>query len=110
MAQIVRRVRQAGIYFVTSRTWQSRALFRKSETAQILLEQLLACRDRSFFKLHEFEIIPDHFHALLTPSPDTTLEKAVQMTCERYLMDAPSFEAGSSGAEAPQSEADFRRG
>jgi putative transposase len=79
MTHMVRRVRQAGVYFVTSRTWQSRALFKKPEIAQILLEQLLNCRDRGFYKLHPFVIMPDHFHALITPSEQTSLEKAMQM-------------------------------
>jgi REP-associated tyrosine transposase len=79
MSRIVRRVRQAGVYFVTSHTWQRRALFRKAGPAQMLLEQLLDCRGRGFYKLHAFVIMPDHFHALLTPSGETTLEKAVMM-------------------------------
>jgi len=79
MPHIIRRVRQAGVYFVTSRTWNSRALFKKPEAAQILLDQLLSCRDRGFYKLHPFVIMPDHFHALLTPSEETGLEKAMQM-------------------------------
>jgi len=28
--------------------------------------------------LHAFVIMPDHFHALLTPAPDVSLEKAMQ--------------------------------
>jgi putative transposase len=79
MTHISHRVRQAGVYFVTSRTWNSRALFAKPEVAQILLEQLLDCRQRGFYKLHPFVIMPDHFHVLLTPSDMTSLEKAVQM-------------------------------
>jgi putative transposase len=79
MTHISHRVRQAGVYFVTSRTWNSRALFAKPEVAQILLDQLLDCRQRGFYKLHPFVIMPDHFHALLTPSDTTSLEKAVQM-------------------------------
>jgi putative transposase len=79
MTHIVHRVRQAGVYFVTSRTWQSRALFKKSEVAQIFLDQLLSCRDRGFYKLHPVVVMPDHFHALLTPSGETSLEKAMQM-------------------------------
>jgi putative transposase len=79
MAHIVRRVRQAGVYFVSSRTWQSRPLFRKPETAQFLIEQLLDCRERGFYKLHAFVVMPDHFHALLTPAQGETLEKAMQM-------------------------------
>ena len=79
MTHISHRVRQAGVYFVTSRTWNSRGLFAKPEVAQILLDQLLACRQRGFYKLHPFVIMPDHFHVLLTPTETTTLEKAVQM-------------------------------
>ena len=79
MPHIIRRVRQAGVYFVTSRTWNSRALFTQPEVAQILLDQLLDCRQREFYKLHPFVIMPDHFHVLLTPSETTSLEKALQM-------------------------------
>jgi putative transposase len=28
--------------------------------------------------LHAFVIMPDHFHALITPAPDVSLEKAMQ--------------------------------
>ena len=79
MTHIVRRVRQAGVYFVSSRTWQSRALFQKPEIAQLLIEQLLDCRERGFYRLHAFVVMPDHFHALLTPAESASLEKAMQM-------------------------------
>jgi putative transposase len=79
MSRIARRVRQAGVYFVTSQTWQRRALFSKPEAAQVLLEQILECRERGFYNLHAFVIMPDHFHGLLTPSDSTTIEKAMQM-------------------------------
>ena len=64
---------------MTSHTWQRRPLFSKMEPAQVLLDQILACRDRGYYLLHAFVIMPDHFHALLTPSDDTSLEKAMQM-------------------------------
>jgi putative transposase len=79
VAKILRRVRQAGVYFVTSRTWQSRTIFSNAEPARILLEQIADCRERGFYKLHAFVIMPDHFHALLTPGEGTSLEKAMQM-------------------------------
>jgi putative transposase len=79
MSRIVRRVKQPGVYFVTTDTWQRRRLFLKPEPAEILIEQLNDCRDRGFFKLHAFVIMPDHWHLLLTPGEDTSLEKAVQM-------------------------------
>jgi putative transposase len=79
MSRIVRRVHQAGVYFVTTDAWERRPIFAKPKTATIVLEQLLDCRDRKFFKLHAFVIMPDHMHILITPSESTTIEKAVQM-------------------------------
>jgi len=79
VATISRRIRQAGVYFVTTRTWQSRALFSKPEPAGILFDQIVDCRERGFYKLHGFVIMPDHLHLLLTPAGQTTLEKAMQM-------------------------------
>jgi putative transposase len=79
MTHIVRRVRQAGVYFVSSRTWQSRLLFQKPDTAQILIEHLLDCRARGFYRLHAFVVMPDHFHALLTSTENSSLEKTTQM-------------------------------
>jgi putative transposase len=79
MSHIVRRIREPGVYFVSSRTWQSRALFREPAVAALLVEQLLDCRERGFYKLHAFVVMPDHFHALLTPAASASLEKAMQM-------------------------------
>jgi putative transposase len=79
MGRIPRRVRQAGVYLVTTDTWQRRQLFLKPEPARILLEQILECRERGFYRLHAFVIMPEHLHALLTPGQNTTLEKAMQM-------------------------------
>jgi len=79
MARIKRRVRQPGVYFVTAKTWERRPLFAKPGPAKIVLEQLLACRERGYYKLHAFVVMPEHFHALLTPGGETTLEKAMQM-------------------------------
>lgn len=79
MGRIKRRVRQAGVYFVTAHTWQRRRLFAKPGSAEILLKQLLDCRERGFYQMHAFVIMPEHFHALLTPGEETSLEKAMQM-------------------------------
>ena len=79
MGRIKRRVKQAGVYFVTARTWESRLLFAKDGPAEILMEQIVSCRERGFYKLHAFVVMPDHIHVLMTPGEDTTIEKAVQM-------------------------------
>ena len=79
MSRIERRVKQAGVYFVTTDTWQRRQIFLKPDLARIVLEQLLECRDRGFYMLHSFVVMPEHLHVLMTPGEETSIEKAVQM-------------------------------
>lgn len=79
MGRIHRRVKQSGVYFVTTDSWQRRQIFQKADPAQILLDQLLSCRERGFYKLHAFVIMPEHLHLLITPSETSSLEKAVMM-------------------------------
>ena len=79
MSHITRRVHQAGVYFVTTDTWQRRDIFRQQAVAKIVVQQLTSCRDRGFYELHEFVLMPDHLHVLLTPGETTSLEKAIQM-------------------------------
>ncbi len=62
-------------YFVTSQTWQRRALFRNEKWAELFLETLHSYRGRAYL-LHEYVLMPEHFHILMTPS--VTLERAVQ--------------------------------
>ncbi|MFI5128256.1 MAG: REP-associated tyrosine transposase [Candidatus Acidiferrales bacterium] len=66
-------------YFVTTKCWQGRCVFQMPETAQILVETLLHYRDEKAYFLHEFVLMPDHLHLLITPSASASLEKAVQL-------------------------------
>ena len=63
-------------YFVTSKTWEGRALFQSEVWARLFFKTLLSYRGDSYF-LHEFVLMPDHFHLLI--SPVLALERAVQM-------------------------------
>jgi len=65
-------------YFVTAVTTQRRGLFQVTATADLLQQTILDYRTQNKFLLHAFVIIPDHFHALITPSPSVSLEKAMQ--------------------------------
>jgi len=78
MAVPPRRTKDAGTYFVTSRTWESRKLFIKPEVCQIVIETMLHYRDQESYLLHSFVLMPDHFHVLLTPGEGISLERAVQ--------------------------------
>jgi putative transposase len=65
-------------FFVTTITWQRSPIFRDETTARLLLDVLFHYRDQKRFLLHEFVIMPDHLHALITPSPQISLERAMQ--------------------------------
>ena len=65
-------------YFVTAIAAQRRSLFQVTATAELLQQTILDYRSQGKFLLHAFVIMPDHFHALITPAPDVSLEKAVQ--------------------------------
>jgi putative transposase len=67
-----------GTYFVTPRTWESRAIFKTAPPCEILIESLLHYRDQGSYRLHGFVVMPDHFHTLLTPADTIALERAVQ--------------------------------
>jgi putative transposase len=62
-------------YFVTSETWQRRALFQAEPWARLFFKTLLSYRGKAYL-LHEFVLMPDHFHLLITPL--TSLERSVQ--------------------------------
>jgi putative transposase len=66
-------------YFVTTKCWQGRSLFKVTEISEILLRTILHYRDSGAYLLHEFVIMPDHVHLMMTPSSETSLEKAVQL-------------------------------
>jgi putative transposase len=65
-------------YFVTAVTANRRRLLQVEANADLLLKPLADYRDQGRYQLHAFVIMPDHLHAILTPSPDVSLEKAMQ--------------------------------
>jgi putative transposase len=65
-------------FFVTTVTAQRRPIFRREATANLLIETLAHYRDERKFLLHEFVVMPDHIHVLLTPAPEISLERAMQ--------------------------------
>ena len=65
-------------YLVTAVTAQRRSLFQVTATAELFEQTLFEYRGKGKYLLHAFVIMPDHFHALITPAPEVSLEKAVQ--------------------------------
>ena len=65
----------AQTYFVTSDTWERRPLFVTDIWGRLFFQNLLSHRPDAYW-LHEFVLMPDHFHLLLTPIG--SLERSVQ--------------------------------
>jgi putative transposase len=65
----------ANTYMITSATWGRRSLFSREPWARLLIDTLYHYRGSAYL-LHEFVVMPDHIHVLLTPK--TSLEKAAQ--------------------------------
>jgi putative transposase len=66
-------------YFVTTKTWQNRAIFQVPEIAAILLKSILRHRDTGAYLLHDFVIMPNHLHLLVTPVGDNSIERVMQL-------------------------------
>jgi putative transposase len=65
-------------FFVTSVTWERRPLFRSERAAKLYLVTMFDYRDRGFFQLYEFVVIPDHIHLMLAPKATLALERVMQ--------------------------------
>src|SRR2546423_3956890 len=66
-------------YFVTIKCWQSRAVFQIPENSDVLIQSIFRYRECHAYLLHEFVVMPDHLHLMLTPGVTTSLEKAIQL-------------------------------
>lgn len=66
-----------GCYFITSSTFQKRSLLQSDRMKLLLVEVLFHYRQQGKYLLHEFVLMPDHFHLLITPV--VTLERSMQL-------------------------------
>lgn len=66
-------------FFITTVNWQRTPLFRYPPRAELMMDVLAHYREQKKYELHEFVIMPDHLHLLITPAPEISLERAVQL-------------------------------
>jgi putative transposase len=64
-------------YFITASTFQKRSILQSDRMADLFLDVLLHYRAQGRYLLHEFVVMPDHFHLLITPRE--SLERAMQL-------------------------------
>jgi putative transposase len=60
-------------------TSQHTPLFRHTQSAELMMDVLVHYREQKKYVLHEFVIMPDHLHLLLTPAAEISLEGAMQL-------------------------------
>jgi len=66
-----------GTYFITASTFRKNSLFQSHRMADLFVRVLLGYRAQGKYLLHEFVLMPDHFHLLITPT--LTLERSLQL-------------------------------
>jgi putative transposase len=87
----------ARTFFVTSSICGKRNLLQSDRSAGLFVRVLYDYRAERRFRLHEFVVMPDHFHVLVTVEFDITIERAVQ-----FIKGGFSFRAGRElGFRAP---------
>ena len=84
-------------FFVTSVTWGRRCVLQSTRSSELFVRTLYEYRAQGKYQLHEFVVMPDHFHLLLTVGSAITIERAVQ-----FIKGGFAFRAGKEfGTRSP---------
>jgi len=78
LARPQHRTAPGSTYFVTTKAADNSFLFQTTKIAEVIVSKLLEYRSRGAYQLHEFVLMPNHLHLLLSPSENVSLEKAMQ--------------------------------
>ena len=71
--------KHARTFFVTSKTHEGRALLQAERMASLFINVLRSYHQKGVFTIHDFVVMPDHFHLLITVDQNLSIEKAVQL-------------------------------
>jgi REP element-mobilizing transposase RayT len=71
-------------FFVTSKTSQGKRLLQSQRSAELFIDVLRSYTLAGRFKVHEFVVMPDHFHLLVSVDENTSIERAVQLIKGSY--------------------------
>ena len=66
-------------YYITASAYMHQNLFQRTETADLLLSTLFRYRDACEFLLHEFVIMPNPVHLLLSVEEGCAVGRAMQL-------------------------------
>jgi putative transposase len=79
----------ARTFFVTSSIWEKKNLLQTARSAELFIGVLYGYREQGKYRLHEFVVMPDHFHLLATVDGSLSIERAVQ-----FIKGGFAFRAG----------------
>ena len=74
----------ARVFFATTKTSMGRRLLQSERNAGLLIDVMRSLIAEHRFKLHDFVVMPDHLHVLLTVEDGMTIEKAMQLIKGRF--------------------------
>jgi len=76
--RLKRKFIDGAAYHVTSRTNDKNKVFGNNLALKILLLAIEEAKEKYAFKLHNFCVMPNHFHLLITPADGTNLSRIIQ--------------------------------
>jgi len=71
-------------FFVTTKASMGRRLLQSERNTGLLIDVLRSLVAEHKFKLHDFVVMPDHLHVILTVEEGMTVEKAMQLIKGRF--------------------------
>jgi putative transposase len=74
----------ARTFFATTKTAAGRRLLQSERNATLLIDVLRSYMAAAKFEVHDFVVMPDHVHLLLTVRGEMTIEKAMQLIKGRF--------------------------
>jgi putative transposase len=66
-------------FFVTTKTAMGKRLLQSERNATLLIDVFRANVAAKKFEIHDFVVMPDYLHVLLSVSEDTAIERAMQL-------------------------------
>jgi len=79
MGRLTHRTKPGWTYFITTKAAQNISVFQVEEVADIVITKMLEYRSKGNYLLHDFVLMPNHLHLILTPDSEVTLEKTMQL-------------------------------
>lgn len=84
-------------FHVSSSTFEKKFILQSERAARLFIRVLYTYREQGKFRLHEFVVMPNHFHLLLTVEAEISIERAVQ-----FVKGGFAFRAGKElGLRSP---------